>query len=79
MASLTSRALSAGRNAAARPARRRVAVRAFKVTLKTPSGEQTIACSGDTYILDAAEVDPARLLDSLFPHSSARAGAADGP
>jgi hypothetical protein len=28
---------------------------AFKVTLKTPSGEQVIECSGDTYILDAAE------------------------
>ena len=30
-------------------------VMAFKVTLKTPSGEQVIECSGDTYILDAAE------------------------
>jgi ferredoxin len=28
---------------------------AFKVTLKTPSGDQVIECSGDTYILDAAE------------------------
>jgi len=28
---------------------------AYKVTLKTPSGEQTIECSPDTYILDAAE------------------------
>lgn len=27
----------------------------YKVTLKTPSGEQTIECSPDTYILDAAE------------------------
>ncbi|KAL4542219.1 hypothetical protein Ndes2526B_g09193 [Nannochloris sp. 'desiccata'] len=30
-------------------------VMAFKVTLKTPSGDQVIECSGDTYILDAAE------------------------
>jgi hypothetical protein len=28
---------------------------AFKVTLKTPSGDQVIECSEDTYILDAAE------------------------
>jgi hypothetical protein len=32
-----------------------VSVSAFKVTLKTPSGDQVIECSGDTYILDAAE------------------------
>lgn len=30
-------------------------VMAYKVTLKTPSGEQVIECSEDTYILDAAE------------------------
>jgi hypothetical protein len=31
----------------------RPSVRAqYKVTLKTPSGEQTIECSPDTYILD---------------------------
>lgn len=28
---------------------------AFKVTLKTPSGDQTIEVDADTYILDAAE------------------------
>ncbi|HEY9688935.1 MAG TPA: ferredoxin [Coleofasciculaceae cyanobacterium] len=27
----------------------------FKVTLKTPSGEQTIDCDDDKFILDAAE------------------------
>ena len=26
----------------------------YKVTLKTPDGESTIECDGDTYILDAA-------------------------
>lgn len=30
-------------------------VQAFKVTLKTPEGEQEIECGEDTYILDAAE------------------------
>lgn len=30
-------------------------VMAYKVTLKTPSGDQVIECSDDTYILDAAE------------------------
>ncbi|KAL4422604.1 hypothetical protein ABPG75_008801 [Micractinium tetrahymenae] len=30
-------------------------VQAYKVTLKTPSGEQVIECADDTYILDAAE------------------------
>lgn len=30
-------------------------VMAYKVTLKTPSGEQVIECADDTYILDAAE------------------------
>jgi ferredoxin len=29
---------------------------AFKVTLETPEGEQSIECADDTYILDAAEV-----------------------
>ena len=32
-----------------------VMVKAYKVTLKTPSGEQTIECAEDVYILDAAE------------------------
>ncbi len=27
----------------------------YKVTLKTPSGDKTIDCRADTYILDAAE------------------------
>nr|7AKT_A Chain A, Ferredoxin, chloroplastic [Chlamydomonas reinhardtii] len=27
----------------------------YKVTLKTPSGDKTIECPADTYILDAAE------------------------
>ena len=41
----------------ARPARSvsSFKVNAFKVTLKTPSGEETIEVDGDTYILDAAE------------------------
>jgi hypothetical protein len=30
-------------------------VMAFKVTLKTPSGDKVIECADDTYILDAAE------------------------
>ncbi|KAL6782469.1 FDX1 [Auxenochlorella protothecoides x Auxenochlorella symbiontica] len=30
-------------------------VSAYKVTLKTPDGEETIEVDGDTYILDAAE------------------------
>ena len=30
-------------------------VMAYKVTLKTPSGEQVIECADDVYILDAAE------------------------
>ena len=32
-----------------------VQVSAFKVTLKTPDGDQEIECADDTYILDAAE------------------------
>jgi ferredoxin len=32
-----------------------MSVSAYKVTLKTPSGTQTIDCPADTYILDAAE------------------------
>ncbi|PSC70124.1 chloroplast precursor [Micractinium conductrix] len=39
----------------ARTGRTSVTVQAFKVTLKTPSGEQVIECAEDTYILDAAE------------------------
>jgi hypothetical protein len=48
----------AGRSAvrAAKPSRGVVSVQAFKVTLKTPSGDKTIEVSPDTYILDAAEV-----------------------
>ncbi|KAK9823305.1 hypothetical protein WJX72_001796 [[Myrmecia] bisecta] len=53
------KAPSAGRVFAARPAPVRPAfqfqVNAYKVTLKTPSGEETIECADDTYILDAAE------------------------
>lgn len=42
---------------AARPIRATTSfkVQAFKVTLKTPEGEQEIECGDDTYILDAAE------------------------
>ncbi|KAJ9516123.1 hypothetical protein QJQ45_024550 [Haematococcus lacustris] len=40
---------------AARPSVRQVTAMAFKVTLKTPSGDKTIEVSPDTYILDAAE------------------------
>lgn len=39
----------------ARVSRGSVAVYAFKVTLKTPSGEQTIECGADTYILVSAQ------------------------
>jgi hypothetical protein len=35
---------------------RGLTVTAFKVTLTTPEGEQSIECADDTYILDAAEV-----------------------
>lgn len=38
-----------------RTAPRRAVVARFKITLKTPGGEQTIDCPDDTYILDAAE------------------------
>ncbi len=41
---------------AAKPTARTVQAMAFKVTLKTPSGDKTIEVSPDTYILDAAEV-----------------------
>ncbi|KAF5831827.1 chloroplast ferredoxin [Dunaliella salina] len=45
------------RAVAARPARpvSRMTCNAYAVTLKTPSGEQTIEVSPDSYILDAAE------------------------
>jgi len=33
----------------------KMAVYAYQVTLKTPTGTQTIECGADTYILDAAE------------------------
>jgi ferredoxin len=39
----------------ARPVSRKMSCLAFKVTLKTPSGDQVIECADDTYILDAAE------------------------
>ncbi|KAK9793221.1 hypothetical protein WJX73_005042 [Symbiochloris irregularis] len=41
----------------ARPTRAasRLRVQAYKITLKTPSGEESIECGDDTYILDAAE------------------------
>lgn len=41
----------------ARPSRAasRLRVQAFTITLKTPSGEESIECGDDTYILDAAE------------------------
>ncbi|KAK9843130.1 hypothetical protein WJX74_007431 [Apatococcus lobatus] len=32
-----------------------VPVRAFQVTFKTPDGDQSIECDGDTYLLDAAD------------------------
>ena len=35
---------------------RGLTVTAFKVTLETPEGTQSIECADDTYILDAAEV-----------------------
>ncbi|CAG9461277.1 unnamed protein product [Pedinophyceae sp. YPF-701] len=36
-------------------ARASLKVSAFKITLKTPDGEQVIECDEDTFILDAAE------------------------
>ncbi|GBF98285.1 hypothetical protein Rsub_10948 [Raphidocelis subcapitata] len=52
-------AVSKGAARAARPAplsrSRCTKAMAYKVTLKTPSGTQTIECADDTYILDAAE------------------------
>ena len=57
MSALAARRISMPKTAmrSARPAAR-MSVNAFKVTLKTPSGDKTIECSPDTYILDAAEV-----------------------
>jgi ferredoxin len=59
MASLAMRSRFAAKTSpvrAAKPAARQVSVKAFKVTLKTPSGDKTIEVAPDTYILDAAEV-----------------------
>jgi hypothetical protein len=59
MASLAMRSRFAAKASpvrAAKPAARQVSVKAFKVTLKTPSGDKTIEVAPDTYILDAAEV-----------------------
>lgn len=44
-------ALQAGARRATTSRARVVSVQAFKVTLKTPSGTQTIECPEDTYIL----------------------------
>ncbi len=42
---------------ASRPSARTVSVKAFKVTFQLPGGvTKEIECSGDTYLLDAAEV-----------------------
>ena len=43
------------RTRAPRATRASVKVNAYSVTLKTPSGDQTIECADDVYILDAAE------------------------
>lgn len=55
--STTARFAGAARKSAVRSVRpaSRMSVSAYKVTLKTPSGTQTIDCPADTYILDAAE------------------------
>jgi len=44
-----------GKASVSRVVRPRVSAAAYKVTLNTPSGTQTIECGEDTYILDAAE------------------------
>eukprot|EP00358_Blepharisma_japonicum_P007226 CAMPEP_0202943478 /NCGR_PEP_ID=MMETSP1395-20130829/3933_1 /ASSEMBLY_ACC=CAM_ASM_000871 /TAXON_ID=5961 /ORGANISM="Blepharisma japonicum, Strain Stock R1072" /LENGTH=124 /DNA_ID=CAMNT_0049640999 /DNA_START=49 /DNA_END=423 /DNA_ORIENTATION=- len=53
----TSRFATAVRSKSVRSVRpaSRMTVSAYKVTLKTPSGDKTIEVSPDTYILDAAE------------------------
>jgi hypothetical protein len=40
-------------------------VMAYKVTLKTPTGDQVIECADDTYILDAAEEAGKHFISSL--------------
>jgi hypothetical protein len=52
-------------------------VMAYKVTLKTPSGEQVIECADDVYILDAAE-EAGELVAGRGPHAAPGSPAAGG-